>query len=61
MPTDSDLLEDFTAYCLEHPTERFWQALRNWSGQNYIMAAVAKDTRLMEAEDTFYWKRRDGR
>src|SRR4051794_5248801 len=27
------LLNDFVAYCKQHPGERFWQALRNWSGQ----------------------------
>lgn len=29
-------LVDFITYCLEHPEERFWQALRNWSGYYYI-------------------------
>lgn len=27
------LLNSFVDYCLKHPNERFWQALRNWSGQ----------------------------
>ena len=32
MTRNSKVLEDFTRYCIEHPEERFWQALRNWSG-----------------------------
>ena len=24
-------LGQFLRYCMEHPDERFWQALRNWS------------------------------
>lgn len=31
------VLLDFIAYCNTHPTERFWQALLNWSGQNFIL------------------------
>lgn len=55
------LLGDFTEYCREHPSERFWQALRNWSGHNFILASVAKDATMnREARDTFYWKTRDG-
>lgn len=27
-----DDVKSFLAYCVEHPEERFWQALRNWSG-----------------------------
>jgi hypothetical protein len=27
---------EFNAYCEAHPQERFWQALRNWSGFPFI-------------------------
>jgi hypothetical protein len=26
------------AYCVAHPEERFWQALRNWAGMRTIQA-----------------------
>lgn len=29
---NSEKLASFVKYCEEHPEERFWQALRNWSG-----------------------------
>lgn len=52
------LLEEFIDYCIEHPEERFWQALRNWSGFNYIYAN--KDTRINDAgQDTFYFKEKE--
>ncbi len=30
------LLTSFIAYCKENPEQRFWQALRNWSGYAFI-------------------------
>lgn len=32
---NAKLLKDFTRYCDKHPNERFYQALRNWSGFSY--------------------------
>lgn len=29
-------LQDFVIYCQNNPSERFWQALRNWSGYGFI-------------------------
>jgi hypothetical protein len=34
---NSETLLDFIRYCIEHPHERFWQALRNWAGQDFIL------------------------
>lgn len=34
------LLRDFIKYCGDHPDERFWQALRNWSGAEAIYKQV---------------------
>lgn len=31
MTRNSKDLESFTAYCNANPTQRFWQALRNWA------------------------------
>jgi hypothetical protein len=41
-------LTSFVAYCVEHPHERFWQALRNWSGYTFIFAQQARS-----AEEVF--------
>ncbi len=51
---NSELLRDFVEYCANHPDQRFWQALRNWSGYNYIIARNE-----MRDEDTFYWEGKD--
>lgn len=55
------LLKEFYTYCYAHPEERFWQALRNWSGVN----AVLIDDTLEEGiecynTDTFNWEGRNG-
>jgi hypothetical protein len=55
MMENSELLNDFVGYCMAHPTERFWQALRNWSGGSFILLEDQKG----EAHDTFYWKSKD--
>lgn len=55
---NSEVLADFVAYCEAHPTERFWQALRNWSGANFIyQSEVLADDLAMR--DTFYLEGRD--
>ena len=54
------LLDDFAAYCEDHPSERFWQAIRNWSGYNFILVSKINDGDF-ETQDTFYWKTRDGK
>lgn len=56
-----ELLNDFTKYCQEHPEERFWQALRNWSGADFLMYWDNKEFDEKEADrmglkDTFYWE-----
>ena len=35
-----ELLTEFTKYCKEHPQERFWQALRNWSGAFKVIIEI---------------------
>ena len=57
-------LEEFTKYCESHPEERFWQALRNWSGFAKILVTnglhVLPEERLslmfdpVGTRDTFY-------
>ena len=56
MPTNrnKETLQSFVEYCFEHPTERFWQALRNWADVNYLFVA---DTHEADGVvDTFYWE-----
>lgn len=54
-----DLLEDFTAHCEANPTERFWQALRNWSGFGFVLVSNSPDAKR-HAQDTFSWRARNG-
>ncbi len=35
---NEEVLASFSIYCHLHPEERFWQALRNWSGHAFIFA-----------------------
>lgn len=47
--------EAFIDYITTHPDERFWQAIRNFSGYSFVY--VSK--KLLEGEDledTFYWE-----
>jgi len=68
------LLRDFTDYCIKHPEERFWQALRNWIGVSALFVGhielerpvdqmgrkcIGNLTRVVDA-DTFYWEGKNG-
>lgn len=59
MSENEELLASFTEHCRKYPTERFWQALRNWSGRNYVLVCDNKDLVRGEYSDTFYWRRKD--
>ncbi len=50
------LLDSFVEYCNEHPDHRFWQALRNWSGNHFIMVKQY----CGPLKDTFYWEGKNG-
>lgn len=55
-------LDSFVAYCEEHPQERFWQALRNWSGFPFIYIAWGSlewEDIGGGVQDTFYWEGKD--
>lgn len=39
MSKNSELLAKFVAYCEDNPEQRFWQALRNWSGYPFILVS----------------------
>jgi hypothetical protein len=46
-------LKSFVDYCEKHPQERFYQALRNWSGFNFIYGSH-KPIDDLSISDTFY-------
>ena len=54
MNKNKKLLKDFSRYCEKHSEQRFWQALRNWSGFSYVYAE--DDNGL---SDTFYFTEKD--
>jgi hypothetical protein len=54
------LLKDFTNYCIKHPEQRFWQALRNWS--NFYLILVCKkghEEFFEDYYDTFYFEEKN--
>lgn len=58
------LLSDFWKYCLDHPELRFWQALRNWSGNSFILTSHFAPTDEQfgsggDIKDTFYWEEKN--
>ena len=60
MMKNKKLLKSFTAYCNAHPEERFYQALKNWSGWPFIFAGTDKPFPRPKnwecLEDTFYFE-----
>jgi hypothetical protein len=53
MSRNAELLEESARYCREHPEQRFWQALRNWSGASYVqVVAIGKK----DLRDTFHFE-----
>lgn len=59
MSKNNRLLQLFTLYCNAHPEERFWQALLNWCGYNYLYVSESShNTRDFEYPlyDTFHWE-----
>jgi hypothetical protein len=67
---NSKVLASFVAYCQQNPDTRFWQALRNWCGHNFIYVSEHQAQEFENPqdamtiydalEDTFYWTGRDG-
>jgi hypothetical protein len=49
----ADLAREFHLYCLEHQELRFWQALANWAGIDFLKADVGGGTGPV---DTWHWK-----
>lgn len=49
-------LKSFTAYCLSHKDERFWQALRNWSGNSFIYVSEHSIKDLIGSDKSYFLK-----
>jgi len=62
---NSEALLSFVTYCVQHPDQRFWQALRNWSKWSFILGSSVPpyqidDTNIALVDDTFYVEGLDG-
>jgi hypothetical protein len=44
---DRKMLKSFVAYCISNPEQRFWKALRNWSG----MAIYVRQELMQKGSD----------
>jgi hypothetical protein len=61
-PKSIQLAENFLHYCQQNPSQRFWQALRNWACVGYILTSQHATIHLPqgkfmdEVKDTFYWE-----
>jgi hypothetical protein len=56
---NSEVLRSFVAYCYANPSQRFWQALRNWSGAAFILYVEnrgyqAQSSIVVTNHDTYY-------
>lgn len=53
MKRNEAILKQFIAYCKANPEQRFWQAIRNFSGFPFVMY---KNELEGKAVDTFYFE-----
>lgn len=61
---DKVILDDFIKYYEAHPEFRFFQAIRNWLGVNFLLTSTHYNQEMfnkewleknkVETEDTFY-------
>jgi hypothetical protein len=58
---NSKTLASFVAYCKANPSQRFWQALRNWAGFGFVYVSdslLPAGSSNIPMYDTFYWEGR---
>lgn len=58
MNRNEKIINSFAKYCKENPEQRFWQALKNWSGKNFILVADDLEDTLTFM-DTFYFEEKN--
>lgn len=46
---NSEMPDSLVEYCRAHPDQRFWQALRNWSGWQHVLVSNDSDFVLSKA------------
>ena len=61
-----ELAESFLAYCKANPSQRFWQALLNWSEVPYIFISNKPIYKYHPPEggvliDPYHWKGKNAR
>jgi hypothetical protein len=60
------VLMSFVDYCIAHPSERFYQALLNWSGVSFLWVSnvpFSNSIRIDEGvhiRDPYHWEGRNG-
>lgn len=63
MSKNEVVLEAFFEYCVKHPEQRFWQAMRNFTGAKFILFAddidVADPTKFVGCKDTFFFEHKN--
>lgn len=54
----NEQLKSFNEYCEKNPEQKFWEALRNWSGADMIYKSVpaGKGVRVMYEDMPVYLK-----
>lgn len=59
---NSRVLASFVTYAIEHPGQRFYQCLLNWSGRKGILAFVEEDSAMdvKYIQDTYEFENKDG-
>lgn len=58
MNKNQNTLQSLTEYCEAHPEQRFWQAVRNWSGYNFVYVSDFL-AELDPVVDTFGFQEKD--
>ena len=46
----------FLDYCIEHPEQRFWQAIRNFTNHNFVYVSEQDHSQVEGLHDTYYKK-----
>jgi hypothetical protein len=56
---NKQILDDFIGYCVLHPEQRFWQALRNWAKVRYVYVSNDTVNYCPKIIDTYYFEGKD--
>lgn len=56
---NQEVLDSLRDFCLEHPELRFWQAVRAWTGQDFVLFAdIGEGNGYENYRDTHYFENR---